>query len=531
MKLKWILRQNNRILSSGETQEQEIHLKAVTEAGAAAVLYAEIDLSFQPEYVFLNGYQSWSWCPVSRPGTKQYGIAQIPKFLERKYAFSSYGDYCFVERDAKSGQFAGESFGYVQKADGSVLFVGSLNEENGYTVIRYDNETNRILISKDYASQSEAGEHRFLDLLLAEGTKADVYDLWHQKLNLPQLQAPVIFGYSSWYNRYQNISEETMRQDLSGCEKVFEKGDLFQVDDGWERAVGDWQPKPDTFSSGMRRLMDDIHSAGFTAGLWLAPFSVQKDSELYRLHPDWVLKNEDGSPWLAGGNWGGFYGLNIDLEEVRDFIRETFRVVFEDWDVDLVKLDFLYAAAPFSNGTQSRAGRMYRAMRLLKECCGDHAILGCGVPLMPAFGVTPYCRIGCDVSLDWDDPLYMHAMHRERNSTWHSVMNTISRFELNDRFFRNDPDVFYLRSDNLRIAADRKRDLARADALLGSVHLISDDPGSYSEEAKAQLKELRHLAAAEVQDVQVLKKGILIHYSLDGKDQAELLFHHDSMLG
>ena len=110
-------------------------------------------------------------------------------------------------------------------------------------------------------------------------------------------------------------------------------------------------------------------------------------------------------------------------------------------------------------------------------------------------------------------------------------MNTISRFELNDRFFRNDPDVFYLRSDNLRIAADRKRDLARADALLGSVHLISDDPGSYSEEAKAQLKELRHLAAAEVKDVQVLKKGILIHYSLDGKDQAELLFHHDSMLG
>ena len=92
MKLKWILRQNNRILSSGETQEQEIHLKAVTEEGAAAVLYAEIDLSFQPEYVFLNGYQSWSWCPLSRPGTKQYGIAQIPKFLERKYAFSAYGD-------------------------------------------------------------------------------------------------------------------------------------------------------------------------------------------------------------------------------------------------------------------------------------------------------------------------------------------------------------------------------------------------------------------------------------------------------
>lgn len=531
MKLKWILRQNNRILSSGETEEQEIHLKAATEAGAAPALYAEIDLSFTPKYVFLNGYQSWSWCPISHPDTKQYGISQIPRFLEKQYAFSSYGDYSFVERDKKSGQFAGESFGYFEKNDGSVLFVGSLKEDNGYTILRYDHGTNRILISKDYAPEAEGKETQFLDLLVAEGTKAEVFDLWKEKLGMQDLNAPPIFGYSSWYNRYQNISEETMHQDLKGCTEVFEKGDLFQVDDGWERAVGDWQPKNDTFPSGMKKLMEDIHGAGFTAGLWLAPFAVQKDSEIYRNHPDWVLKNNDGTPWLAGGNWGGFYGLNIDLEEVRNFIKETFRVVFEKWDVDLVKLDFLYSAAPFSDGTESRAGRMYRAMNLLKECCGDHAILGCGVPLMPAFGITSYCRIGCDVSLDWDDELYMHAMHRERNSTWHSVMNTISRFELNDRFFRNDPDVFYLRSDNLRIAQDRKMDLARVDALLGSVHLISDDPGSYSPEAKAQLKDLRHLASARVKDVQVLKKGIIVHYELDGKDRAELLFHHDSMLG
>ena len=531
MKLKWILRQNNQILSSGESSDCELHLKTKTQSGAAPVLFGEIPLSFVPSAVFLNGYQSWSWCPVSRPDAKQYGVRQIPKLLEKQFAFSSYGDYGFVERDAKAGHLSGESYGYAEKDDGTVLFIGSLNEENGYTVLRYEKETNRILISKDYAPLAQEGEVSFLDLLVIEGTKAEVFDLWKEKLNVPDLTAPELFGYSSWYNRYQNISEDTMRQDLKGCETVFEKGDLFQVDDGWEKAVGDWQPRNDTFSSGMRQLMDEIHGAGFTAGLWLAPFAVQKDSELYRLHPDWVLKNPDGSPWLAGGNWGGFYGLNIDLPAVVDFIQTTFRRVFEEWDVDLVKLDFLYAAAPFSYGSESRAGRMFRAMRLLKQCCGDHPMLGCGVPLVPSFGVTPYCRIGCDVSLDWDDKLYMRMMHRERNSTWHSIMNTIARFELDGRFFRNDPDVFYLRSDNLKIAPDRKQDLARLDALLGSVHLISDDPGSYSDEAKAQLKQLRHLAAAVVKDVKVLEKGVLIHYSLDGQDKAELLFHRDAMLG
>ncbi len=28
-------------------------------------------------------------------------------------------------------------------------------------------------------------------------------------------------------------------------------------------------------------------------------------------------------------------------------------------------------------------------------------ILGCGVPLMPAFGKVDFCRIGADVDLEW----------------------------------------------------------------------------------------------------------------------------------
>ncbi len=36
---------------------------------------------------------------------------------------------------------------------------------------------------------------------------------------------------------------------------------------------------------------------------------------------------------------------------------------------------------------------------IVRECCGDKLILGCGVPLMPAFGKVDYCRIGSDISL------------------------------------------------------------------------------------------------------------------------------------
>ena len=75
-----------------------------------------------------------------------------------------------------------------------------------------------------------------------------------------------------------------------------------------------------------------------------------------------------------------------------DYLRRVFDRVLNDWGFDLVKLDFLYGAAPFGNARESRAARMYRAMELLRSWCGQKQILGCGVPVMPAFGLVDYCR-------------------------------------------------------------------------------------------------------------------------------------------
>ena len=127
-----------------------------------------------------------------------------------------------------------------------------------------------------------------------------------------------------------------------------------------------------------------------------------KKSKIFQEHPQWFYFHET-RPWYCGINWGGFYALDIDQPEVQAYLKETFSRVFDEWGFDLVKLDFLYAAAPFGNEKETRAGRMIRAMEFLRELCGDKLILGCGVPLVPSFGLVDYCRISCDVGLDWND--------------------------------------------------------------------------------------------------------------------------------
>ena len=64
-------------------------------------------------------------------------------------------------------------------------------------------------------------------------------------------------------------------------------------------AEGDWVPVPSKFPAGdadMKALVDRIHAAGLKAQLWWAPMGADPGSRTDREHPDWLLRNEDGTP-------------------------------------------------------------------------------------------------------------------------------------------------------------------------------------------------------------------------------------------
>ncbi|MBO7354888.1 MAG: alpha-galactosidase, partial [Lachnospiraceae bacterium] len=165
---------------------------------------------------------------------------------------------------------------------------------------------------------------------------------------------------------------------------------------------------------------------------------------------------------------------------------------------------------------ESRAGRMIRALTFLRELCGQKLILGCGTPVMPAFGLVDYCRIGCDVGLDWNDKMYMRIIHRERVSTKQSINNTIFRSGLDRRAHGNDPDVFFLRDNNISLTPAEKNYLATVNALFGSVWLTSDDLNSYDGAKIAQYRALVHMREAAT-DVSIDHDTLTVSYTLDGK--------------
>jgi alpha-galactosidase len=228
----------------------------------------------------------------------------------------------------------------------------------------------------------------------------------------------------------------------------------------------------------MKYIADEIKGAGYKAGIWLAPFICDKKSKIYREHPEWVLQKIGFSP-----GWNGFFKvLDFYNDEFRAYLREVFHTVLEEWNYDMVKLDFLYAVALIPRKDKTRGQIMYEAMEFLRDLIGDKLILGCGVPLGCAFGLTDYCRIGSDVSLSWEDRLLNGLHYRERVSTRNCLESTIGRRHLNGHAFLNDPDVFILRNTNNKLTKDQRYTLLLINLIFGGLVFTSDNINEYSEE-------------------------------------------------
>ena len=146
-------------------------------------------------------------------------------------------------------------------------------------------------------------------------------------------------------------------------------------------------------------------------------------------------------------------------------------------------------------------------------------ILGCGVPLASAFGKVDFCRIGCDMTLDYDDKPHMRLTHSERPSTKNTMADTVFRRQLSGRAFLNDPDVFLLRDTNTKLTAQEKKNLAFVNALCGGVLFTSDNCAYYSDEARQVFMQALGLRGARVTQAYADGGSIFVTYELDGDEQ------------
>ena len=118
--------------------------------------------------------------------------------------------------------------------------------------------------------------------------------------------------------------------------------ELFVLDDGWFGArdndwsgLGDWFANENKLPSGLAGLAKKITALGLRFGIWIEPEMVNRDSDLFRAHSDWILQVPDRLPSVGRNQ----YVLDFSRPEVVDHIAGAIEAVLRDADVSYVKWD------------------------------------------------------------------------------------------------------------------------------------------------------------------------------------------------
>jgi alpha-galactosidase len=130
--------------------------------------------------------------------------------------------------------------------------------------------------------------------------------------------------------------------------------ELFVLDDGWfggrdddHRGLGDWTVNRRKLPGGLASLAGSLKAMGLSFGIWVEPEMVNEDSQLFREHPDWVVRTPGREP-STGRNQ---LVLDLTRPEIQAHIISAMTAVFSAADISYVKWDMnrnlsdMYSAA------------------------------------------------------------------------------------------------------------------------------------------------------------------------------------------
>lgn len=305
-------------------------------------------------------------------------------------------------------------------------------------------------------------------------------------------------GWCSWYQYYEDVTEADL---LSNLEWVRNRRrdiplEVFQLDDGFESQVGDWDETKEGFGGGLEAVSARIREAGFLPGLWLAPFLAKRGSRMARSHRQWILRNHCNIPVNAGFLWNSFpVVLDVTHPEVLDYLKGLIGSAVRQLGFGYLKLDFLYAGAlpgKHDSRTVTRAQALSQALQVIREAAGeDVQLLGCGCPLGSGIGIFDAMRINPDVAPRWR-PAYwgVEAVLRDEfalPAARNALLVAINRLPLHQRWWVNDPDCLLIRSKDTHLTSTEVQTLASVIAMSAGSLFVSDDLTMIDEERLAWL--------------------------------------------
>ena len=248
-------------------------------------------------------------------------------------------------------------------------------------------------------------------------------------------------AYCTWYYYGSTISLNDCLVNLKEIKRKKLPLDVFQIDDGWEDYIGDWNAN-DKFDD-MRKTANEIKKYGLIPGLWTAPFIVDKKSNFLKEHQNWILKDKDNNPCLFSINGSDYYIIDITIKKTWNYFKKLYQKLTNEYGFKYHKLDFTRAPVIAKNANYKNKYitiiEAYRNACLnIRKGMGNSFFLMCGGLYDPLIGIVDAQRSGSDVLSMWD------ALNEGGKTLPYTMKQNILRYYMNNWWY-NDPDVYIVR--------------------------------------------------------------------------------------
>jgi alpha-galactosidase len=325
-------------------------------------------------------------------------------------------------------------------------------------------------------------------------------------------------GWGTWDYFGHDFTIDDIKSNMQQIKALNVGANLIQLDASWWVKRGDYLETRANLPGGMKGVAKLIADNGFVPGLHLDGFRGISESNVYKDHPDWFLKDQNGSTIFGAYSRNGIGEKRVYFDYSNPaacaYIRNVLKTMTTDWGYKYIKIDFLWyglnrnilAQQKDTNllkivafdTTMTSMERSRAGLKAMREGIGDAFFLGCSSVFGPNYGLVDGLRTGPDINPRFES-YRTHALQNAGN------------FFLNKTVVQNDADYIVVRNkddEDSRRAQGRNKfggDVTLNEAamwadyltLFGGIKLASDDLNLLRPERKALVKKALSIESAE----------------------------------
>jgi alpha-galactosidase len=202
-----------------------------------------------------------------------------------------------------------------------------------------------------------------------DGVSASFHEWMRARPTHPDSPRPVVLN--TWEAVYFNHDLTVLRQLADAAAEL--GVERFVLDDGWfvgrrddTAGLGDWFVDPDVWPQGLTPLIEHVRSRGMQFGLWVEPEMINEDSNLARLHPDWISGPGD----RRSLRWRHQQVLDLVNPDAWDYIYarldallSEYPIAYLKWDQNRDQLELGHDGRSSTHEQTLAAYRMFDALR------------------------------------------------------------------------------------------------------------------------------------------------------------------------